>query len=267
MIDAYNNYAIVAAAKEKKVKVVEFQHGLVYKHHPGYSWTDYALPFKPHIALPDQIYLYGDYWKNELQSNGFWENELFSIGSLRLDYYRKQRESRKQSDICKIVVTTQGLDIDRLSNFLIEFLDVISKQLPVHLYIKLHPREHNKQPYLQAFNKHKNVTIYLGAELPSTFDLLIQANFHVSISSTCHYEALGLGIPTIILPLSNHDKVLHLTSTGFAFLVNDPNHMRDIVIQYNHATVPDDVCSSYFRTDALNNMINILTKGYENPNC
>ena len=39
-------YAIVAAAKELGVKVIELQHGINDRYHCGYAWTRYALPYK-----------------------------------------------------------------------------------------------------------------------------------------------------------------------------------------------------------------------------
>jgi hypothetical protein len=258
LINAYNNHPLVSAAKENGVEVIEFQHGIIYNHHPGYSWTKYALPYKRNMPIPDKIFVYGDYWKNQLLSEGFWGEEVRSIGSLRIDKYRIIKNDNKSDKICKLVVTTQGLDIDRMNNFLIEFLEAIQGRLPVQLSIKLHPREHIKKPYENAFRGHKNVSIILGAEPPSTFDLLSQADFHISISSTCHYEALGIGIQTIILPLANHEKTLHLQSSGFAYNPENPQQMSEIVLRNFGKEVPVGIGSEYFKPNALKNMMSNL---------
>ena len=85
---AYTNHALIAAAKELNIKTIEFQHGIVDRHHPGYSWLAQAINYKMQMPIPDLIFLYGDYWKDELSVNGFWKKELRSIGSLRLDDHR-----------------------------------------------------------------------------------------------------------------------------------------------------------------------------------
>ena len=72
---AYTNHALVAAAKELKIKVIEFQHGIIDRHHPGYSWTGQAVIYKNQMAIPDSVFVDGDYWRQELFLNGFWNEE------------------------------------------------------------------------------------------------------------------------------------------------------------------------------------------------
>ena len=256
---AYTNHALVAAAKEMNIKVIEFQHGIIDHHHPGYSWTAPAAAYKNHKPLPDLIYDYGDYWQEELSKNGFWNKELRSVGSLHLDQFRLQNVSSTSGNGItsissrKIVVTTQALDIDRLISFFIEFDKYAT--VPVELFFKLHPRESNRQPYDTAFKNHANIHIIAGHEAPSTFDLLSLCDYHVSIHSTCHYEALGLGKPTIILPFTNHERILSLCelAQGYAFLAKTPAEMNQIIAQ--DRIVPHNISSYYFRDGALDNML------------
>lgn len=259
---AYSNQALVAAAKELKIKVIEFQHGIIDRHHPGYSWTAEAAPYKEQMQIPDRIYVYGDYWRDELAINGFWNEELRSVGSMRIDHYRLHRSSEADTRIdagaspTKIVVTTQALEVERLIAFLVEF--VRCAQIPLEMDIKLHPREANRQPYLEAFKNHPNVRILLGQEPPSTFELISTADYHASVWSTCHYEALGLGTPTIILPLTNHERVLHLCerAPGYALLAKSPAEMYQIVRQKRR--VPPEIASYYFRAGAVQNILDAL---------
>ncbi len=68
------------------------------------------------MPIPDRIFLYGAHWQEELAANGFWQEELRSVGSLRLDQYRDLKIA-KDARNCKIVLTTQGTDTERLLNF------------------------------------------------------------------------------------------------------------------------------------------------------
>ena len=259
---AYMNHALVAAAKEMNIKVVEFQHGIIDRHHPGYSWTSPAVVYKNHMPLPDLIYVYGDYWQDELSVNGFWNKELRSVGSLHLDQFRLQHVSLTSNNSIssntprKIVVTTQALDVDRLISFFIEFNKYAT--LPVELFIKLHPRESNRQPYDTAFRDHANIHIIAGHEAPSTFELLSSCDYHASIHSTCHYEALGLGKPTIILPFTNHERILPLCeqARGYALLVRTPAEMNQIIAQ--NRSVPHNISTYYFRDGAVDNILKEL---------
>ena len=259
---AYTNHAIVAAAKELNIRVIEFQHGIIDRFHPGYSWTPYAINYKKYMPIPDRIFVYGEYWREELVVNGFWNNELRVVGSLHMDQFRslKSRDQPSKSSLVttskKIVVTTQALDVEHLISFILDFLKVASE--PIEIDIKLHPRESNRLPYEIAFKGYPNIHIISGHESPSTFELLSKADYHVSIHSTCHFEALGLGIPTIILPFTNHERILPLLNKapGYTFLANTPIEMNRIIAQ--DSPVPDEITSYFFSPGALQNMLDEL---------
>jgi len=250
-------YAITAAAKQRRITVVEMQHGVISRDDPGYSWSPYALEYKAKMPMPDRVFLYGEYWQQELQKGGFWSKELRPVGSPRVDQYRKQESGNRCSEQseCTILVTTQGIETDRLITFIVEFLEVARERLEIALVIKLHPiRETSKAKYVEALQKKGNVRVILGTEPPSTFELLSDMDFHVSISSACHYEALGLRVPTVILPFKLHELVLHLQETGYAFLARTPQDLLDIVLSYRHQEVPREVGDAFFAYDALENM-------------
>jgi hypothetical protein len=261
LINAYNNHAIVAAAKERNIQVIEFQHGLISNHHPGYSWDHRVLSHKICMPIPDKIFLYGEYWKEEIISNGFWEDALVSTGSLRMDRYRNLSVQNIGSQICNLLVTTQGLDVKNVSQFLADFIGSAKNKIKVNLTIKLHPREHNSIIYQQELDGLENIKIIDGSSLPSTFDLLLNSDIHASISSTCHYESLALGKPTIILPFSSHEKVLQLEETGYAFKVESPDQMVECVIENFRKSVPNEVSGKFFTPDALNNILINLSDG------
>ena len=252
LIDAYDDHAVVAAAKEQGIQVVELQHGFLNRHHVGYSWSEYALPYKDQMPIPDRIFLYGEYWKQELAVNGFWGKELRVVGSLRVDEWR-QREI-KRDETCSLVVTTQHLDTERLIAYLSDFVEIASRRLDFRLYIKLHQGEPSKAPYEKVFGTNKRVQVILGSEPPSTFELLARAHFHLSICSTCHYESLALGTPTIIVPLTGYEAALPLYKAGHAFLARTPQELFDIVVQWKDIEAPNAVSEFYFNPDALKNM-------------
>jgi hypothetical protein len=258
-VDGYGEHSIMAAAKELGIQVIEFQHGFLDRHHSGYSWTSYALPYKARMPIPNQIFLYGEHWQQELAINGFWQNELHSVGSLRLDQYR-QNTNKSENGECTLVLTTQGIDVEKVIGFIADFLKLAEGRLPLRLNIKLHPGyEANKEVYEVAFQNDKRVRVILGSEQPSTFQLLTKTHFHLSISSTCHYEALGLGVPTIILPFATHEIILPLYQAGHAFLAQTPQNLLDIIFQWRNCTVPIELSTFYFEPGALENMKSVLS--------
>jgi len=249
--------SLVAAAKELGIRVIEFQHGLINRHHTAYSWTKYALPYKKHMPLPDQIFVYGDYWRDELVANGFWDEEIRSVGSLRIDQYRQQPR-RQESTPFTILITTQNEDTTKLVRFLDEFLDIAKERLCLRLVVKLHPAEGDKNNY-RILTKHGDlVTILLGSESPSTFSLLNQSNLHISIYSTCHYEALGLGVPTAILPLYKHEMVLHLVETGHAYLIQSPTELLNAIEEKRFQPIMAQIGDRFFKQNAKANILREL---------
>ncbi|MEZ4731757.1 MAG: hypothetical protein R3E79_31950 [Caldilineaceae bacterium] len=248
-------YALVAAAKERSIKVVEFQHGFLDRYHSAYSWTTYALNYKQKMPVPDYIFLYGIYWKKELDVYGFWGNSLRSVGSLRIDSYRHHRTNLNRPSICNLLVTTQGIHTAELITFMSEFLTLAHDILNLRLTIKLHPGyDRDKTPYFMAFHTDERVEIIEGPTALSTFELLTMAHIHVSISSTCHYEAIALGVPTVILPIASHEIVLPLYQVGHAFLVHTPKDLLNLVVNWQTLKVPQGVDSYYFQLGALENI-------------
>lgn len=246
--------ALVAAARERGIEVLEMQHGVIYGNHHAYGWSQYALPYRERMPIPHELLLYGSFWKEELDRNGFWGNALRVVGSLRVDTYRSHRACRPAGGPRTVLVTTQGIDTDEVVRFLSEFLQGVDG-VSLRLIVKLHPAyEQRKDPYTAALGADPRVTVLLGSEGASTFDLLTRADLHVSISSTCHYEAIGLGVPTAVLPFTTHEIVRPLWEAGHARLLRSPGDLRDLVREKGALRVCDAVSGYYFAPGALENL-------------
>lgn len=257
--DGYSDHAAIAAAKERGLTVCEFQHGGFIKGGPEYGWSAaYAASYRERMPVPDRIFLYGDYWKEQLAVDAFWQGSLFAVGNLRMDKYRKRKaefQARHKGEAFKIVATAQGVDTLKLIAFLNDFLQLAAGKLETDLFIKLHPvYESDKEIYERAFPANRQVRVISGSEEPSTFELLSSADLHLSISSTCHYDALGLGVPTVILPLANSEWILPLHRSGHAHLAPTPQALLDTVLQLKESSVPETVGAYYFRPGAVKNM-------------
>jgi len=286
VVTAYANHAAVAAAKGRGIAVVELQHGVVDRHHAGYDWSATARPYKPRLPIPDRLFLYGRYFRDELTAGGFWDEELRVVGSPRVDAYRRRREPPATSSQwsprdfpashelhtpddpatpsapLKLVLTTQGWDVARLVAFMAETLDRARGVVPPSLTVKLHPGETSPAPYA-SLARYPGVTISPASEPPSTFELLVGADVHLSISSSCHYEALALGVPTIVLALDGHGAMAPLCEAGHAALVATPAELLEI-LRAGRQGGPDVAAAAgqwYFEPNALANMLRELGYG------
>jgi hypothetical protein len=251
---SYASHASIAAAKEQGIRVIEMQHGIGYM---GYSWTAYAAPYKSRMPIPDRIWVYGAYWQQILIDSGFWEhNDLRLVGAPRMDRYRAQyTDTPRQQDVMTLLFTSQGFDTPKVIAFLAEFARLAEGRLNFQLYIKLHPiYEHDKQPYLDAFQPYPHVHVLHGREKPTTFELLARAHVHISITSTCHYEALAFGISTIVLPFVSEKTVQSLCDYGYAEVAYTPAELLEKVLHEDRQEPDPAIGNTFFQYGAVEAM-------------
>ena len=253
------DHDLMAAAKEQDIIALEFQHGISDWSNASYSWPASARAFRRTMPIPDRLLLYGEHWKHELDGSGFWGDDLRVVGSPRLDRYRREVQTRDQRR-CQMVFTTQGLDIDRVTAFFREFPERAAPVFPLNLVIKLHPvYDADKRPYLDALAAYADrVSVLASDEGASTFELLQTAHLHVSIASASHYDALGLGVPTVILPFQTHEVVLSLHRAGHAQLAATPQALVEIARSWRDLRVPPGVSEYYFAPDGCANILREL---------
>ena len=250
-------YGLVAAAKERQIPVVELQHGMMDAHHSGYSWTDYASPFRARMPIPDALFLYGEQACRALEGNGFWGEALRNVGSPRVDDYRERRRTAPSStEECVLVVTTQGTESGAIINLLSRFVKIARGALRFRLLVKLHPiyDTGSLAAYRAAFTAQPEVEVLAGTAEVSTFALLAKASLHVSISSSCHYDALALGVPTAVLPFATHEVVLPLVAAGHAHLAPDAETLLELAQGWRELRPSEAIGEYYFRRGALANM-------------
>lgn len=251
-------FAFWAASHELGVPTVEFQHGVFTRVHPN-ALNITMSKHREHLLAPDKIFLFGEYWKQQLLLNRYYQEELVVVGSPRIDRYRKLRKEilsieNQDKDNITILLTSQGLDLVRLIAFIREFLDIAESKIQYTLYIKLHPAEREKTLYVQELKDYPQVKILYGFEQPSTFELMVNAHLHISIASASHYDALGLSVPTAILPLAGHELVQHLADSGHAHELKKPQDLLNLVMNIHNYKVLEEVSYYYYEPNALENI-------------
>lgn len=143
---------------------------------------------------------------------------------------------------------------EELLIFIREFLTECA--VPIILYIKLHPAyDPFVLRYQEVLGHDKRVTIISGNSDPDTHSLLSECDLHISISSACHYDAIGLEIPTIVLALPNYEIVLDLVNTGAAIIAKDGKELAGIVNSRKWQSVPKELSKHYYKTGFVSNII------------
>ena len=253
--------ALLAACRRLSVRFIELQHGIFTPDHPD------ALPAPTlrtvgaaELLLPDQVALYGDYWLARQADSALGKaGRLLSAGSSVIERFRARRagEFRPSPDCPRMVVTTQGIDRDALIAFLARFLALYAE--PCLLTVKLHPAyDSSLELYIKMLGSDSRVQIVGGRDDPNTYELIARSDLHLSIASACHYDALGIGTPTLVIGLAGYPLVQDLLDAGDALFAGSPEELAEIVSRRAWTPVSEAVSGKYYRHGFVQNLLPLI---------
>lgn len=260
--DGCYQHDLMAGAKEAGVWVMELQHGTFTPEGPEYCWSRAALAHREQMPVPDRFLVFGEHWRGLLEADGFWTDRVSIVGSTRIDLHRKvSRFEKRAHPGLVMLVTTQGVAREELVRWIQEVMRALKDQPAFRVIVKLHPGyDHDPAPYQSALGNDRRVVVQPGTEGPTTFERLLEADLHASISSSCHFDSLALGTPTVILGLPSHEYVLNILESGHAALARSPQEWADVVRATTGARVPEAVGHHYFRAGAAENLAEAVTE-------
>ncbi|MFP5491617.1 MAG: hypothetical protein ACLGG0_08955 [Bacteriovoracia bacterium] len=239
-----NEFALIHASKKEKIRSIEFQHGIFSKHH-AYTLPLLSESLTEKLIFPDVIGLYGKFWESELRGTIFDQRKILNVlGNFSLEKYKKMRIERfKNSDSISIIVTTQGIEREKIIIFFKDFLKSFSRDL--RITFKLHPSyDPNSSAYDELKILDSRVTILSGNEGKSTFELIALSDLHLSIASACHYDSLSIGTPTLVLAMAGAEIMEPIIRSGYSDLLYESSDL----IRYldKHFTKPIEVDDEFF---------------------
>lgn len=253
--------ALLAACQRLEIRFIELQHGIFTPDHPD------ALPAQAlraartdELLLPDRVALYGDYWlARQLDSALGKTGRLLSAGSSVIEKFRAMRaaEFRPDDGCLRMVVTTQGIDRDALIAFLSRFLALFAQACV--LTVKLHPAyDSSRELYIKMLGSDSRVRIVSGRDDPNTYELIARSDLHLSIASACHYDALGIGTPTLVIGLAGYPLVRDLLDAGDALFAGGPEALAEIVTHRAWKAVSPAVSDKYYRHGFVQNLLPLI---------
>ena len=197
------------AAKQLGIKTREVQHGIITKYHLGYSYPNYNKEF---IGYPDELLLWGDFWKNSAPYP-LADNKLKTIG---FKYFQNNFENQiKLEKDGSILVLSQGGIGNQLAEFIELNLDFF-KQFKVNY--KLHPSEYKiwkEYPSLLRISQFSFIEIIDHNDI-ELYDLMQKADIQVGVFSTALFEGIAFKCKTLVVQLSGSENLDNLVSKGFA---------------------------------------------------
>ncbi|MDB4020988.1 hypothetical protein N8Z80_03030 [Litorivicinus sp.] len=244
-------YALLLACKMIGLRCLEIQHGIINMYHPdiipaveGVSPTD--------LLLPDDMALFGDYWIDQLNESILIKESMHAVGRELIDYCRERpRLIYEDYWNYSVLVTSQGLDTECLVDWIRRFVLHIPGAYRVLVNIKLHPIYDICVEKFSDLKEFENIRLIPASAEPSTLDVLASSDFHVSISSACHYDSLGLGKPTFILPLKGSEWILNLVDNRTVFSPSSPADLWRMMLSYRSGVINSDF---YYRPGAVENL-------------
>tara|TARA_B100000953_G_scaffold71755_1_gene57932 strand:- start:3975 stop:5357 length:1383 start_codon:yes stop_codon:yes gene_type:complete len=183
--------ALVKAANELGIDIMDIQHGVQGKNHVAYTgWN--AETIKNSNFFPSHFWVWSSFDKKNL-NQVFSEKHIIKGGNLWLNDHIQHKEKKF------ILFTAQGLG----NNFPSQFLDSIKLYNgDLQWKIRLHPRQRNSIPLVRNLFRsqgilHK-VEIVAATNDPLT-SILQETAIHITQFSSVVLEAYSFNIPSIVI--------------------------------------------------------------------
>jgi len=256
-------FALFLAAKNLGIPFVEMQHGVFTENHPDCLPASALNYDSESLLLPDGLTVYGSYWIERLGGTALGKlGRVRAVGAPLVESGRALRQRRFVAGLNKptLTLTSQGGIVGlHAAKFVAAFLKLYTG--PLQFNIRLHPGyEASASGYGAGVTDDARVNLWPGNSRPDTYEMIAMSDLHLSVSSACHFEALGIGTPTGILALPSHELVLDLAKSGDALLIDSPETLAAVVKGRSWGVVQPATSDRYFRDDHIRNMRDVLAE-------
>ena len=249
IVVAYENHAVVAAAKHLGIEVVELQHGTITYYHLGYSYPEKTRLNGEIPYFPDKILSFGDYWMNEDMSAIDMEN-VIPVGFPYFEYQSRDFIGLKAIDN-QVLFISQGVIGKYLSKIAFEFA---KDNGDLKIIYKLHPGEYEtwrqNYPELVEASAFENFEVIDSSEIP-LYRLLAESHYQVGAFSTAIYEGMMFGCKTFILDVPGVEYLDDLVEKGYVFKIKDVDGLNDNLDAFK----PTDYDGNFFFKNLDNELL------------
>jgi len=199
----YTSMGFIKAFREKNIKVIEIQHGVINASHEAYNvFKDVDNSF-----YPDYLLTFGLNEKDTFHSANFCikSENVYPVGHFYLDYianmYRPNQELEGRTKFYKklVSITSQNHLVEVK---LIEFIKK-SANLDKEIGFIFIPRTPGKT--IDEYGFPTNVIIVDGL---NCYEIMSQTDFHSTVFSSCAIEAPSIGIQNILINIDNMSKLV-----------------------------------------------------------
>jgi hypothetical protein len=227
LVSDTGEYGLRIAAGRAGVPFIELQHGIFDANHPDAVPAWVTGPAED-LILPNILASRGRYWIECLAETRQGKDHAVPVGNEFIDEARLRRKARAAVKTAHFVLTTQGLDSLRLARWIEAMKDAAPAAVDWRLSIKLHPVYDRETREFSELQEDGRIRVIAGSALPNVFDLLSEADLHLSIASACHFDAAALGVRSVVVPLAGHESLLNAVDGKQIFLAQSPEDIWKI---------------------------------------
>ncbi len=223
VVVAYENQAVVAAAKDLGIKVLELQHGTITDYHLGYSYPEKTRLSGEIKYFPDKILTFGEYWIND-DTCPISKNNIIPIG---FPYFESQSKDFMNIEVNdnQILFISQGV----IGKYLSKIASALARELKDYRIIyKLHPGEYatwtQNYPELVEASAMDNFEVIDNSETP-LYKLFAESNYQVGAFSTAIYEGLMFNCKTFIVDVPGVEYLKDLINNDYVCKISDADDL------------------------------------------
>lgn len=230
---SYGSFGYIKALKERGIRVVEMQHGLIGEGHYAYYYYREFCPDQ----FPDDLLTFGDQDVGILSRSKIPLHAVYPVGSYVIDYYSGNQVEKDRVDT-EVLVSLQD---EEWSMALLEFVVNCAAILTEVRWI-IKTRRSPESFYREHFDFPASVT-FTGSNL---YESLTRCSHHLTIFSTTAIEALALGIPVLLFNYKNASREFlggQLANNPYVRFVNTPEEMKTGLSQLEN-TGKEDIKAS-----------------------
>lgn len=207
IICSYGKEALIAAAQNLNIKVVELQHGVMTKYQVGYNFPDIKISY-----FPNKLLLWGEYWKDNINLPKNVKIELYGYPYLKRQY---EKYKNIEKNLNQVIFISQGTIGKKISEKAVEF----AKENPqLKVVYRLHPGEFLrwKKEYKDLYeNRNLENLVISDDNEKNLYEYLFESEYLMGVYSTVIYEALNLELKVGVINLFGVEYVEQLIKEGY----------------------------------------------------
>ena len=232
LICAYGHEAMIHAAQEKGLPVIELQHGVITPNHMGYSYP--GRPFVPYS--PDVLLFFGAFW---MQNTDYAKNTKGAV--MGYDFMQQLKHRKRADASTQVLALSQGPTGAEMFRFVHQAAGLYPE---INFVYRPHPSEflETYEQALSALGDLKNLRLS-GAD-EDTYALMLESKAILGVNSTAVFEGVTLGCQGMVLNLPGVEYMRSAILRGDITLINTPGdfieafHKNDVLQDKDYYFAP-----------------------------